>query len=90
VPKKMHVFIPRSKTPTNLLGAIKMFTNIIETCLPKLNLLLRNNKTWMKHKGWKEKESTHEHDHSKHGLLNLRTHCEVKKWDVVKFIVVVT
>ncbi len=30
------------------------------------------------------------HDHSKHGLLNLRTRCEVRKRDLVEFIMVAT
>jgi hypothetical protein len=29
-------------------------------------------------------------DLSKHGLLSLKTCCEVRKWDLVKFIVVET
>ncbi len=64
--------------------------NILETCSSKLNLLLRNNKTWDKHKGWKEKEFAQEHDHSKHGLLSLRSHCKVKKCNVVELIMVET
>jgi hypothetical protein len=63
--------------------------NIVQTCLLKLILILWNNETWMKYKGWKEKKIAQEHGHSKHGLLNVRTR-EVKKWDLVELIVVAT
>ncbi len=58
----------------------------------KLNLIIKNNETWTKHKRWKEKESTHEHehDHLKHGLLNVGTHCEVLKKDLVELTMVAT
>lgn len=73
----------------NMLRTIGL-KNILKTHSPKLNLLLINNKTWYKHKGWKEKEFAQEHDDSKHGLLSLKTPCEVKKCNVVELIMVET
>jgi hypothetical protein len=42
-----------------------------------------------KHKGWKEKESTYEHDHLKQGLISVRTRCEVSKKHLVELKAVV-